>query len=85
MLTTMHSSTCVVEDLFVQVQSSSATIKKMLTMLKDASFLDDYSNVLRGRFITYNHPSEAFATVTLELVRGTDGAFHGQVRHFNQY
>jgi hypothetical protein len=54
----------------------------MLTLLKDAAFLDDRSDVLRGRLITYNHPSEAFASIELKLVQGSEGAFHGQVHRF---
>jgi hypothetical protein len=51
----------------------------MLKLLRDAAFLDDRSDVLRGLFITYNHPRQTFCTVELQLVQGRAGGFHGQV------
>jgi hypothetical protein len=54
----------------------------MLQLMRDAAFLDDRSDLLRGLFITYNHPRETFCTVELQLVQGRNGAFHGQVLLF---
>jgi hypothetical protein len=63
----------------VQVQASGATVRRMLKLLRDAAFLDDRSDVLRGNFITYNHPRQTFCTVELQLVQGRAGTFNGQV------
>jgi hypothetical protein len=54
----------------------------MLQLLSDAAFLDDRGDVLRGLFITYNHPRETFCTVELQLAQGRNGAFNGQVLLF---
>jgi hypothetical protein len=71
--------------LFMQVQESGATVRRMLQFLSDAAFLDDSSDVLRGLFITYNHPHETFCTVELLLVKGRNGAFKGQVLLIEHY
>jgi hypothetical protein len=65
--------------IWVQVQASGATVRRMLELMRDAAFLDDHSDTLRGLFITYNHPRQTFCTVELQLVQGRAGAFHGQV------
>ena len=54
----------------------------MLQLLTDGEFLDKRSEVLRGRFVTYNQPLDSFATVDMELTRGSNGAFRGQVLPF---
>ena len=51
----------------------------MLQLLQEGRFLDDSSNVLQGRFVTYNADLESFATAELELTRGSSGAFVGKV------
>ena len=51
----------------------------MLLMLQDGDFLDSFSDVVQGRFILYNHPLETFATVEMQLSRGPEGAYHGNV------
>jgi hypothetical protein len=48
-------------------------------MLKDAQFLDELSEVLQARFITYNSVLETFCTVKLEWIQGFDRVFKGQV------
>jgi hypothetical protein len=63
----------------MQVQESGATVRRMLQLMRDAAFLDDRSDVLRGLFITFNHPHEIFCTVELQVVKGRNGAFKGQV------
>jgi hypothetical protein len=68
--------------LCVQVQESGVTVRRMLQLMRDAAFLDDRSDLLRGLFITYNHPSETFCTIEFQLVQGRNGAFHGQVLLF---
>jgi hypothetical protein len=50
--------------------------------MRDAAFLDDRSDVLRGLFITFNHPRKTFCTVELQLAQGRNGAFNGQVLLF---
>jgi hypothetical protein len=51
----------------------------MLQLTRDAAFLDDRTDVLRGLFITYNHPRETFCTVELQVVQGRNGAFNCRV------
>jgi hypothetical protein len=63
---------------YAQVQASAATVEKMLQLMRDAAFLDDRSDVLRGLFITYNHPSQTLCTVELQLVQRGSGEFDGQ-------
>lgn len=62
------------------MQASPGTVRKMLQLLKDGRFLDESSDMLRGRFVTYNEPLQSFATVELEFSRGSDGAFSGKVQ-----
>jgi hypothetical protein len=82
----MHACTCArgIQDLlhtalFVQVQASAAAVRRMHQVLRDAAFLDDRSDVLQARFITYNHPHETFCTVEMQFVQGRNGAFYGKV------
>ena len=50
-----------------------------MMVLKDATFLDSRTDVVRGRFITYNRPLETFATTRFEIKQGLHGRFHAEV------
>ena len=65
-----------------QVQASPAAVTRMLQLLTDGEFLDKHSEVLRGRFVTCNQPLDSFATIEMELTRGGNGIFQGQVLAF---
>ena len=63
----------------VQVQASPSTVATLMLLLKDAQFLDARTDVVRGRFITYNHPLETFPTTQLQIRQEQHGTFHVQV------
>ena len=63
----------------LQVQAPPPAVARLLQLLRDGEFLDERSEVLRGRFVTYNHPLDSFATVEMEFTKGSNGAYHAQV------
>ena len=63
----------------MQVQASPSAVSKLMLLLKDAKFFDSRTDVVSGRFITYNHPLETFATTRFSIKQSYHGRFNAQV------
>jgi hypothetical protein len=64
----------------LQVEASASTVQKMQKMLSEAVFIDAQTSALSGQLVAYNHPTEAFTSVSMQLQHGQQGTFQGRVR-----